>query len=82
MTVRKTRRTMESGKEVTTSTTSSLKKKESRSNNIEVIVAVLVAGRGLTHPCGTRLLPNDPVDIPFDNWTKAQMNAGLVVSTE
>ena len=42
------------------------------------VTVVLILGNGLVHPCGTRLLPNDPMDIPDDSWTKAQMDSGLL----
>ena len=42
------------------------------------VTVTLVLGRGLTHPNGTRLLPNDPVGLPNDSWVDAQRAAGLV----
>ena len=44
----------------------------------ERVTVTLLKGNGLVHPCGTRLLPNDPADIPYDSWTKAQAAAGLL----
>ena len=44
----------------------------------DTVVAVIILGNGLVHPCGTRLFPNSPIEIPDDGWTRAQMAAGIM----